>query len=254
MFSLGVDRPASLLVGAAHLFPLPLPGLPPVAVMVRQGARATAAYGAGDFGTCFSFRWQETRSYILPLLIGSLPRISALCLAGSSTWRLGWLGPAPRCGRLYLSVAVMGLLVGGEATVVEMFGPPAGAGAQPWRQALTSLTSVPLAFGYISLFFKATLDPAWMRRFRVFAPAGRMALTNYLSQSVVLGFVFFGYGLGLMGRVSSSHAAAGGIAFYALQVAGSRFWLSRFRFGPVEWAWRRLTFGHAPPAVERSVR
>jgi len=75
------------------------------------------------------------------------------------------------------------------------------------------------------------------------AAAGRMSLTNYLAQSVVLGFVFYGYGLGLFGRAGSATAFSIGLALFWLQVAASRACLERRRFGPAEWAWRRLSYG-----------
>ncbi len=76
---------------------------------------------------------------------------------------------------------------------------------------------------------------------------GRMALTNSLMQSLVCTTLFNGYGLGLFGRVG---AAAGlGLAFllYALQLVASRWWLRRFRFGPMERQWRSLTYLEPQP-------
>jgi uncharacterized protein len=74
-----------------------------------------------------------------------------------------------------------------------------------------------------------------------------MALTNYLAQSVVLSLLFYGYGLGLYGRLGSAAGAGIGLALYAGQVAFSCAWLRRYRFGPVEWVWRSLTYGRGQP-------
>jgi uncharacterized protein len=84
----------------------------------------------------------------------------------------------------------------------------------------------------------------WMKRW--LAPAGRMALTNYLLQSVVGTLLFYQYGLGLWGQVSRAWQFALVIAVFALQLVFSRWWLRRFRFGPVEWLWRWATYGHRP--------
>jgi uncharacterized protein len=70
-----------------------------------------------------------------------------------------------------------------------------------------------------------------------------MAFTNYLAQSVIFGFVFYGYGLGLFGKLGVTAALALGTAVYAAQALASRWWLLRYRFGPVEWLWRRLMYG-----------
>lgn len=77
----------------------------------------------------------------------------------------------------------------------------------------------------------------------LFASVGQMALTNYLTESVVLGVIFYGYGFGLFGRLESALAALIGIALYVCQLFFSRFWLHHYRFGPVEWLWRSLTYG-----------
>jgi len=74
-----------------------------------------------------------------------------------------------------------------------------------------------------------------------------MAFTNYLMQSLIFGIVFYGYGLGLFGRLGASAALGLGSAVYLAQVMISRWWLSAFNFGPVEWLWRSLMYGRRPP-------
>jgi uncharacterized protein len=77
------------------------------------------------------------------------------------------------------------------------------------------------------------------------APAGRMALTNYLMQSVLQGLIFYGWWLGLTGYFGLVFIFPFALAIFAFQVAFSRWWLARYRFGPVEWLWRSLTYGRA---------
>ena len=86
-----------------------------------------------------------------------------------------------------------------------------------------------------------------LSRVQSLAATGRMAITNYLLQSIVLGFVFYGYGFSLLGRLKSAQAVGIGLAFYILQVKTSTRWLRSFRFGPVEWAWRSLTYWRRQP-------
>jgi uncharacterized protein len=80
-------------------------------------------------------------------------------------------------------------------------------------------------------------------RLRWLAPAGRMALSNYLLQSLVWTMVFFGYGVGLWGAVPRALQPVLVVGFFGAQVAFSHWWLKRFRFGPAEWVWRGLTYG-----------
>jgi uncharacterized protein len=74
-----------------------------------------------------------------------------------------------------------------------------------------------------------------------------MSLSNYLLQSLIFGWVFYGYGLGRFGAMSSTQAAILGIAVYLCQVVASHYWLRRFRFGPVEWLWRSATYAAWQP-------
>jgi uncharacterized protein len=82
-----------------------------------------------------------------------------------------------------------------------------------------------------------------------FAWTGRMALTNYLMQSLIIGCVLFGVGpgLALAGKVGTATIFGIVCAAYGLQVLFSRWWLSRYQFGPMEWVWRAFTYGERPP-------
>jgi len=91
-------------------------------------------------------------------------------------------------------------------------------------------------------------SPRGARLLAPFAWVGRMALTNYLTQSLVIGFVLFGVGpgLALAGRVGTCTLAGIVVLAYTLQVVFSRWWLGRFAYGPAEWLWRALTYGKRP--------
>jgi uncharacterized protein len=101
-----------------------------------------------------------------------------------------------------------------------------------------------VAAGYAAAIF---LWASYGWRSESLAAAGQMALTNYLTQSVILSLLFFGYGLGMFGRLDAAPGALIGVVLYAAQLAFSRAWLRRYRFGPVEWLWRSLTYGCAQP-------
>lgn len=81
------------------------------------------------------------------------------------------------------------------------------------------------------------------RLFNPLAATGRMALTTYLTQSVVCTLLFYGYGLGWYDKVSFTGKFVITIILFACQMVISSWWLKRFRFGPVEWLWRRLSYG-----------
>ncbi|WP_338277565.1 DUF418 domain-containing protein [Corallococcus caeni] len=87
----------------------------------------------------------------------------------------------------------------------------------------------------------------WQRALGLLAPVGRMALTNYLSQSIISVLFFYGYGLGFITKLGPAACVAYCLTVFSVQVVWSHLWLSRFRFGPAEWVWRSLTYGKAQP-------
>ena len=97
-----------------------------------------------------------------------------------------------------------------------------------------------LALGYAATVGLLVVDGR--RLVNVFAPLGRMALTNYLLHSIICVVLSYGFGLALWWRIGASTAIAIAVAIIALQIPLSAWWLSRYRFGPVEWIWRRLTY------------
>jgi uncharacterized protein len=70
-----------------------------------------------------------------------------------------------------------------------------------------------------------------------------MALSHYLLQSVVCTALFYGYGMGLYNQIGMAWGLVMTLAIFASQLSLSAFWLARFRFGPLEWLWRSLTYG-----------
>ena len=108
------------------------------------------------------------------------------------------------------------------------------------------LSTPTLALGYAAGF--ALLWQAGRQRLLGWAaPAGRMALTNYLMQTILQSAFFYGWGLGMIAKFGLVFVFPLSIALFTLQILYSRWWLSRYRFGPVEWLWRSLTYGKRQP-------
>jgi len=102
------------------------------------------------------------------------------------------------------------------------------------------------AIAYACILLLIWQRPRGERLLRPLAATGRMALTTYLTQSVVCTLLFYHYGLGWYGRVGVSGCFLLTLILFACQMVASTWWLRRFRFGPAEWVWRTLTYGHAP--------
>jgi uncharacterized protein len=80
-----------------------------------------------------------------------------------------------------------------------------------------------------------------------------MALTNYLLQTLICTFIFYGHGFGLFGQLERSQQILVVFGVWALQLIISPLWLSYFRFGPAEWVWRSLTYWKLQPMKNNTV-
>lgn len=120
--------------------------------------------------------------------------------------------------------------------------------------SLAMLGSALMCFGYLGWIVRGTQSGATWPILAWFAPAGRMALTNYLLQSVVCTLVFYGYGLGYFEQLPRAWQVPFVLALFTAQAFFSRWWLQRFRFGPMEWLWRSLTYLQPQPMRAVPVR
>jgi uncharacterized protein len=99
---------------------------------------------------------------------------------------------------------------------------------------------------YVCTIIRAVCNDSLRVKLMPIAIAGRMPLTNYLLQTAIATFVFYGWGLGLWGKIGPALEIALAIGiFFLIQVPLSYFWLKRFAMGPMEYVWRLLTYGHA---------
>jgi len=109
------------------------------------------------------------------------------------------------------------------------------------------LSVVPLCLAYAASFCLLWLKPSGQRILRIIAPAGRMALTNYIMQSMIGILLFYNVGFGLGLKFGPVMLIPMATVIYILQVIFSSFWLRHFHFGPLEWIWRQLTYGKQLP-------
>jgi uncharacterized membrane protein YeiB len=113
-------------------------------------------------------------------------------------------------------------------------------------RGLVMLGNLPACLGYVGLVVTMLHSRTAWSGVRVLAPLGRMALTNYLMQSLICMTFFYGFGLGHWGMPRGEQVLFVAVV-YAAQIAFSHWWLARFRYGPMEWLWRGFTYGLVPP-------
>lgn len=222
------------------------------AVLARQAIAVHGDYWA-NVASFANWTWVEWLSggMMAAWLVYALGRFAL----GAAIGRSGILDDIPRFLPLLRKIAwialPVGLLAGLAIRLVmrEVLVLPGDLETnREVANALRSPAALLLAAGYCAGIVVA-LQQGWGKRlFGVFAPVGRMALTNYLAQGLIYAFVLFGVGpgLGLAGRIGSAAVLAICIAFFAFQTAFSHWWLARYRFGPMEWVWRTLTYGERP--------
>jgi uncharacterized protein len=199
------------------------------------------------------FDWTVVDYLASGLILGWLLYALGRFLIGAWVGRHGWIALAreflPGWRRLARWSLPLGLILEGGATLLAESPLLPDWKHRDFFAHLTHLLAVPvLSVGYVSALVSLFHTPRGMRLLAPFAWSGRMALTNYLTQSLVYGFVLFGIGpgLALAGRIGALAILVIVIVTYAMQMAFSRWWLGRFAYGPAEWVWRALTYRQLP--------
>ena len=174
-------------------------------------------------------------------------KVLAMFLLGLWVGRSGMLRDTEPWVPLLRRVRLVGFAVGVPAALVqalmEIRPDPQDS---PWKllgSAGYALGVAPLALAYASHLALLWRRPVWRDRLAWAIPAGRMALTNYLTQTAIAIALFYGIGFGLMGETGPVTWPIIAVAVVALQAAASWWWLGRFPFGPMEWLWRTATYG-----------
>jgi uncharacterized protein len=141
-----------------------------------------------------------------------------------------------------LAVMALGAVVVGTPTPAGMSRPQAMvflAGYDIFNLGIAAT----LASGFLLLYHRNRPH----RLLRHLVPVGRTALTVYVSQTVIGTWLLYGHGLGLLGRIGAATALLLALLVFAAQVVIARAWLTRFRYGPLEWVWRSLTLLEVAP-------
>ncbi len=225
------------------LLATPRPGGP--AAVPPEKVETADVYGHGSYREVVSYRARQAGSYF-GRIVPTAPSTLMLFLLGLAAGKAGLVfepaGDRTRLRRLFLGGLLLGVVANGIVTVYS-----------PRLMSLPKLVRLPVVASYVlgspvlGLAYLAGLTlllsrPAWQARLSPLAAPGRMALTNYLMQSVICTTLFYGYGLGWYNRVSPVAGVGLSLAIFAAQVMLSSLWLRRFRLGPAEWLWRSLTY------------
>ncbi len=176
-------------------------------------------------------------------------RVTGLMLLGMALFKWGVI-TARRSPKFYLGLAIIGLALGTPIVIYGMIQDIAhgfsveyskffGTQFNYWGGILMSLGYI----GLVMLICKGLGPGAAV--LKPIGAVGRMAFTNYITQTVICTTIFYGHGFGLVGRLERKEQILVVFAVWIFQLIVSPIWLKYFRFGPLEWAWRSLTYMRA---------
>ncbi|RBO98813.1 DUF418 domain-containing protein [Pseudochrobactrum asaccharolyticum] len=211
---------------------------------------AQYAYTAytGSFSSVIMQHLNELKLMWLILLLIQAPCALAMFLLGFLAGKHQFLAQ-PDQYRPYLEPAVKaGLFIGLPASLITALTALLSTGTywEIFGLALSLVTAPFLTFGIIALMLKFFGTERGLFWRDALAPAGRMALSNYLLQSLICGFIFYGYGLALIDQTTAIGNVLIGVLIFAFQLCFSHWWMKHYYYGPLEWLLRALTIGRWP--------
>ena len=210
----------------------------------------------GSWSEHFAYRWKEAMSmhvFLLPLAF--FWRLSGLMCIGMALFKWKVLS-AGRSTKFYLCMALIGGAIGIPLNMLTAQGILAHESDPAYVLGLGMLglyyISLPMAAMWIALVMLLCKASGFLAAKRVLGCYGRMAFTNYIGQSLLATWVFYGYGLGLYGSLSRVEQIGVVVAIWAIQLAFSPLWLKYFQFGPLEWVWRSGVYMKPQPMLRRT--
>jgi uncharacterized protein len=207
--------------------------------------RQRQAYGQGSYLEAVLQRLRDI-GVALPALMLVGPQVLGMFLIGSWFARSGAIARPAQHARLWGQLRWLAFPLGLVVMLLSVYCLDYTApGRFDLRVgisfALTAIAGLLMCLGYLGWGVRFNGALQWL------APAGRMALSNYLLQSLICTLVFYGYGLGWFEQMGRAWQLVFAIVLFGIQVIVSRYWLQYFRFGPVEWLWRAFTYVQLPP-------
>lgn len=216
---------------------------------ITQANFGTWLSNAGSYREVLQFLHQGAVERMWEFVIGHrFFKVLGLFLVGFAIGKEKVYADVPSHAALLRRVLLWGLAVGMPVGILYTWGSMGGAPwGRVWQSVFYLFSVYPMGFAYAAgfalLFDRAPEASGW----KLLSNPGRMACTNYLSQSVIGIILFYGIGFGLGNRVGLLGTEIIALGVYAFQIAFSTVWMKWFRFGPVEWVWRMLTYGEVLP-------
>lgn len=213
-----------------------------------QSVEASIAAFGGSFSESLNANFDTWKDFMPFEIPNTVPRTVAVMMIGLGLFKVGFLsGKSPVAA--YASFIAVGAVALGVVAYQATLNKAAGfdfVHMQTRGSLVNPALSILISLGYASALILCVKSGALTFLTNALAPVGQMAFTNYIAQSLIMTAIFYGgRGLGLFGEVERDTLMAIVLGVWALQLVWSPLWLSRFKMGPLEWVWRRLSYGKA---------
>ena len=207
----------------------------------------SAAIQSDSWRTFFSF------NYLGPLLRGYMVSLDGRVFKVLGIFVIGlWIGRQLLINKIHenrpflIRTAIVGLLIGIPMNIIFAMDDPFML-ENSWypivQETITTFRYIILTAGYVALFMLLFHTDLKGILNRMFSAVGRTALSNYILQSIIGIFLFYGVGLGLGKHLGLALLTLFVVIIFLFQIAISELWLKRYKYGPLEWIWRVLTYG-----------
>ena len=217
-----------------------------------EAAREAAIYSGGSYLDVIGYALTEHVWFQLQAIVfGGLSETLPLMLMGMAILRFGWFDADRPAGRR-VTLGLLGIALGMAGTAaLALWIAESGFGfwvsSLASSQGLAGFSNLAIVLGLAAVLgaIGARASRGWLGA--RFAAAGRVAFSNYIGTSLVMMFVMQGWALGFYGELSRVEMLGVVVAAWAVMLAWSKPWLERYRYGPLEWLWRCLTYGKRFP-------
>jgi len=205
-------------------------------------------YSCGSYWDIFKLRIHEYLAFRNINLVYYAPKVLSLFIFGFLFYKHKYLNRINSSKTYYFALFVIFLSIGillnlfTENIVNSLANPETNPFYTAIYMAVFEITNIFLGLGYILFILILSQIPISKTILNPLKYVGRMALTNYLMQSVIFTTIMYAYGFGYFGSIEPWQLVIFAVAVFSIQTIYSRFWLKKFKFGPMEWIWRKITY------------
>ena len=214
--------------------------------LIDQVDHVTSIYRDGSIVEIFKQRLFDISIIYVGNLFLLMPLAFAMFLLGMYTWKRGIIQNIRLHLLLIKRISIISFIIGVPFSLLSLWaGFNIDSPDSPYYfvQYLSLGISGPaLSLFYITAIILLLQKEWWKTKLQIFQPMGKMALTNYLSQSLICTTLFYSYGFGLFGSFDYKYMFLLSIVIYLIQVIVSHYWFKKYRYGPLEKVWRNYTY------------